>query len=127
MMKNIIIVGGVISIAIIALYFFGMGPTDLKITGNDSAMNKEINALNISGTTETYATVTINGETVPVDKNGNFYKVVQVPNGKNIYSVDAKAPFKSTKEINVTATRNEDPDGSVSGNWEWNYTFEKLY
>lgn len=44
-------------------------------------MNNDINALNVSGVTETYATVNINGESVPVDKNGNFYKVVKVQNG----------------------------------------------
>jgi hypothetical protein len=129
MKRNLIMFLGIIALAIIALYFFGMGSTNLELAYdngsydiNDSGMNKEITTLNISGTTESYATVTINGESVPVDKNGNFYKVIVLKNGTNIYYVNAKAPFKSTNQINVTTNRIEDADGSVSGNWHWNAT-----
>jgi len=125
--KNLILVGGFISIFIIAFYFIGIGSTNLVITSNDSAMNKEIDALNISGTTENYAAVTVNGENVPVDRNGNFYKVVKVTNGTTIYYVDAKAPFKWTKQINVTAKRNKHSDGSVSGVWFYNDTLQNEY
>ncbi|HOI39294.1 MAG TPA: hypothetical protein PL168_01045 [Methanobacterium sp.] len=125
--KNLILAGGMISIFIIVFYFIGVGPTNLEITSKDSAMDKDIDTLNISGTTEDYATITINGENVPVDKNGKFYKVVKLPNGTTMYYVDAKAPFKYTKQINITAKRNEHSDGSVSGVWFYNDTLKKEY
>ena len=128
MIKNLIVVGGVIAIAIIAFYFIGIGPTNLELSYDNGSfddgpgMNKYITTLNISGTTESYATVTIDGETVPVDKNGNFYKVIALKNGTNVYYVTSKAPFKSTNQVNVTTNRIEDQDGSVSGNWMINGT-----
>lgn len=128
MIKNLIVAGGVIAIAIIAFYFIGIGPTNLELSYDNGSfddgpgMNKYITTLNISGTTESYATVTIDGENVPVDKNGNFYKVIALKNGTNVYYVTSKAPFKSTNQVNVTTNRIEDPDGSVSGNWMINGT-----
>ena len=133
MIKNLIVVGGVIAIAIIAFYFIGMGPTNLELSYDNVSfddgpgMNKNMTTLNISGTTESYATVTVNGENVPVDKNGKFYKVMPVPNGETIYYVNAKAPFKSTNQINVTTNRLVDPDGSVAGKWMINGTTVKYY
>lgn len=129
-LKNLILVGGFIAIAIIAFYFIGIGPTNLELDYdngsydylNGPGMNKEITTLNISGTTERFATVTIDGESVPVDKDGKFYKVINLKNGTNVYYVNAKAPFKTTNQVNVTTNRIEDSDGSVAGNWIINGT-----
>jgi len=130
MIKNLIVVGGVIAIAIIAFYFIGMGPTNLELDYDNGSydyydgpgMNKEITTLNISGTTERFATVTIDGDSVPVDKDGKFFKVINLKNGTNVYYVTSKAPFKSMNQINVTTNRIEDKNGNVAGNWVYNGT-----
>lgn len=87
--------------------------------------NKWGTKLNQTGKAELYAAVTINGKTVPVDKDGNFYDIIDLKNGSNIINITAKAPFKSPTQTYAVANRKEDKYG-VSWDWNWNYTFQTL-
>lgn len=121
MIKYVITAGAVIAIFVIGFYIFGLQPTDLELTKGKNFFDKEITKINQSGKTEPYATVTINGEGVPVDKEGNFYKVIDLKNGQNIINVTSKAPFKSLTQTTAIVDREEDSNG-VHGLWSWNGT-----
>jgi len=116
LIKYAITVGGLIAVFIVAFYVFGLEPTKLELTEGNNFHDKDFTKVNQSGKTEPYATVTINGENVAVDKDGNFYKVIEIQNGHNIIFVDAKAPFKSATQLNTTVNKTEDKNG-VSAEW----------
>ena len=116
LIKYTITVGGLIAIFIICFYIFGIEPTQLELNRGDF-IDKNLTKLNQSGKTEPYSTVTINGEAVVVDANGNFYKVMNVKNGVHVVTVTAKAPFKSQSQLNVTTNRTEDEDGILADVW----------
>lgn len=118
--------GAIIGIFIGGAYFFGLEPTKLDLNSGENLFNSQMTELNQSGTTEPFSTVTINGENVPVDKNGNFYKVIKLKEGKNVVNVTAKAPFKSKTETFAIATVKSDKNGT-SGDWSWNGTVETEY
>lgn len=122
MIKYYATFGFILAIFIVGSYFFGLEPTELELT-HGKFINSEITELNQSGHTEPYATVTINGENIPVDKNGNFYKVIKLKDGQNIINVTAKAPFKSQTKTYAVATRITD-ENDVSGEWSWNGTVD---
>ncbi len=119
MIKYAITVGGIIAIAIIAFYIFGMEPTYLEL-GKGNFPNDNYTKYNQTGKTEPYATVTINGEAVAVDGNGNFYKVVDVKNGVNTIVITAKAPFKSKSQLYAFTNRTEDKEGADVEWWSNN-------
>ncbi len=121
MIKNVILAGGLIAILIIAPYTFRIGPTNIQLTKGPNLVNAHVTTLNQTGKAEPYATVDINGEPATVDKNGNFYKVINLKNGTNIINVTAKAPFKTSTKTYAVVNRNEDKKG-VNWDWEWNYT-----
>ncbi|MBZ2164906.1 hypothetical protein [Methanobacterium spitsbergense] len=123
MIKYGVLAGGLIAIFIVAFYVFGYEPTSLELTKSENLFDKNITKLNQTGKTDPNAIVTINGEKVPVDKNGNFYWVIDLKNGKNIINVTAKAPFKSKNQTYAIVNRAEDKDG-VTGDWDWNNTYE---
>lgn len=123
MIKYGLTVGGLIAIFIIAFYVFGLGPTNVELTKKDNLFDQNATKLNQTGHTEPYATVTLNGEIVPVDKNGNFYKVVDVHEGQNIINVTSKAPFKSTSFTYAIVTKKEDKNG-VTVDWDCNNTVQ---
>lgn len=116
MIKYAITVGGLIAVFIVAFYVFGLEPTKLELTQGSNFHDRNFTKINQSGKTEPYATVTINGENVAVDKDGNFYKVIEIQNGQNIIVVDAKAPFKSAIQLNTTVNRTVDKEG-VTAEW----------
>jgi hypothetical protein len=116
LIKYAVTVGGIIAIAIIAFYVFGMEPTYLELDKGNFP-DKNYTKFNQTGKTEPYATVTINGESVAVDRNGNFYNVVDVKNGVNTIVITSKAPFKSQSQLYAFTNRTEDKDGAASVEW----------
>lgn len=86
---------GFLTLSLISIYLVGYEDTNLELTDSEYDLNNEMNQFNQTGHTEPWAQVTINNEKVPVDKKGNFYKVVTINNGENIINITAKAPFKS--------------------------------
>jgi hypothetical protein len=56
-----------------------------------------------------------------VDKDGNFYGMVDIHNGMNIINITSKAPFKSTTSNIATVKRTEDKNG-VNYYCEYNKT-----
>ena len=116
---------GLIALFIIAFYVFGTEPTYLELTKGLNLFNKYGTKLNQTGKAEPYSTVTINGKSVPVDKEGNFYEVMDLKNGSNVINVTVKAPFKSSTQTYAVANRKEDKDG-ICWDWNWNGTFQTL-
>ncbi len=55
--------------------------------------------MNVTGKTDSFATVTINGEALTADGDGNFYKVIGVKGRVAIISVTAQAPSKSKTQF----------------------------
>lgn len=82
-----------------------MIPTKLDL--NASRVVADPKVLNVSGTTDPDAVVTINGEKIKVDA-GKFNKVVTLNEGKNEIKVTAKAPKypenNGTVRYNFTTT-----------------------
>ena len=116
LIKYVITIGGILAIAVLAFYVFGIEPTELALKEGTNFHDVNFTKVNQSGKTEPYSTVLINGESVSVDKNGNFYKVITLKNGTNIITVEAKAPFKSKTVLNTTIVKKNDKDG-VSAEW----------
>lgn len=103
---------------------FGYEPTSLELSKTDNLFDKNITKLNQTGKTDPNAVVIINGKNATVDKNGNFYAIIDLKDGINIINVTAKAPFKSKNQTFATVNKVQDNYG-VSGSWDWNTTYTK--
>jgi len=114
----------IIICAIGGAYLVGYEPTNLELKHDENSLNKNLSVLNQTGKTDPNAVVDINGKPALVDKDGNFYGMVDIHNGMNIINVTAKAPFKSATSNIVTVKRTEDKNG-VNYYSEYNQTLKQ--
>lgn len=122
MKKYVFLAVAIIAVTIIAFYVFGVEPTNIESV-DAKVVDKNVTELNITGKSEPYAIVTVNGEPATVDKDGKFYKIINLKNGTNTVTITTKAPFKSEIQTNGTSIRKEDKNG-VEWSWNWNYSYE---
>ncbi len=78
-------------------------PPSLKITTSTNTPITYTSTFWINGTTESGATVTINGVNVPVDPNGNFAYETTLVNGENVFRVVATDEAGNSATEIVTA------------------------
>lgn len=78
--------------------FLFFGPK-LSVTSPKPGQIIQANSVHVSGTTDPYATVSVNGEEVYVDISGSFKKTVYIYTGNNKVDVVAKNRYgKETKK-----------------------------
>lgn len=123
MIKYAIVAGGLIIISIIAFYYVGVQPTNIELNNGYNLFNQNVTEINQTGTTDPNAKLTINGEPVIVDKNGNFSEIIYLKDGQNIINITAKAPFESQTQTYAIVNRIVDKNGA-SGTWAWNDTIK---
>jgi hypothetical protein len=115
----------IILLAIGGAYLVGYEPTNLELKHDENSLNKISSVLNQTGKTDPNAVVDINGKPAFVDKDGNFYGMIDIHNGMNIINITAKAPFKSPTSDIVTVKRTQDKYG-VNYFIEYNKTIQQI-
>jgi hypothetical protein len=124
-----------ILIAILALALLGVvavsGCTTTPVTNinltDAKNTNSEMTILEINGTTDPGATVTVNGAQATVDSNGKYtYNLTGIVTGDTKVNITAKASNKNPATIIMTVTRTvtESSDGVTlyELKWYWNGT-----
>jgi len=102
--KKIILSVFVLFLVIVVLYFWReigylLEPPSLQVSqpATDITINQE--NFEISGKTNPYALVLINGEQVYIDKDGNFKKEISLSEGLNNLIIEAKNRFGKTNTL----------------------------
>jgi len=102
--KKIIVSVFILFLVLVVLYFwkeigFLLEPPSLQINqpSADITINQE--KFEISGKTNPFALVLINGEQVYIDKDGNFKKEISLSAGINTLLVEAKNRFGKTNTL----------------------------
>lgn len=99
--------------------------TAINIT-NAANTNAEMTILQINGTTDPGATVTVNGAQATVDSNGKYtYNLTNIATGESKVNITAKSPNKQSATIIMTVIRTvtETDTGTLYElKWNWNGT-----
>jgi len=98
-------------------------PTTLTLDHGDF-LNNNCSKLNQSGKTDPNAVVTINGENLTADRNGNFYKIIDLKTGNYTINISSKSFFKTKTDTYINIGRTQNKTGA-SGSWEWNGTVQQ--
>ena len=124
MLKFGITLLGMILLLVGCFYVFGLEPTHIDLYNGENSFNENATQLNQTGKTEPHATVTINNNTVFVDKNGEFHKTINISDGENLIHITSKAPFKSITQTTIQVIRKDTGKG-ILVSWFWNHTIQK--
>ncbi|OGZ35969.1 MAG: hypothetical protein A2V60_01210 [Candidatus Portnoybacteria bacterium RIFCSPHIGHO2_01_FULL_39_19] len=102
--KRIILVVFILFLIGVGWYFwhevcFLIKPLDLEIIQPSTDITANQENFEIIGRTNPVAYLTVNGQEVYIDKEGNFRKEISLTNGLNIIKIEAKNRFGKTNTI----------------------------
>jgi hypothetical protein len=102
--KKIILSLFVLFLFLVVLYFwkeigFLIKPPSLEISQPTTDITVDKDTFTISGKTNPFALVTINGEELYIDKEGKFEKEISLEIGLNTLQIEAKNRFGKTNTI----------------------------